>query len=66
MFFPSQLQRWTSVHLRGVGWYLKCDPQHVLGLEKDKFNSLEVVGGEVLKGETLAGLDEKAYERVIA
>jgi hypothetical protein len=38
----------------------------VLGLEKDKFNSLEVVGGEVLKGETLAGLDEKAYERVIA
>jgi hypothetical protein len=35
-------------------------------LKKAKFNSLEAVGGDVLEGEALVGLDDKMRERLIA
>jgi hypothetical protein len=37
-----------------------------MDLEKDKFNSLEAASGEVLEDEALAGLDDKASEKLIA
>jgi hypothetical protein len=66
MFSPSQLRTWTSAHLRGVAWYLECGPQHAPALEKEQFNSLEAVGGIVAEDEALAGLDDKAREKLIA
>jgi hypothetical protein len=56
---------WISAHLRGVGWYLECGPQHVPDLEKDKFNFLEAASGAMLEGEALVGLDDKAREKLI-
>jgi hypothetical protein len=38
----------------------------VPGLEKDKFNSMEAAGGDALEAEALAGLDEKARDKLIA
>jgi hypothetical protein len=38
----------------------------VLDLEVDKFKSLEAAGGEVLEVEALAGLDDKAHDKLIA
>jgi hypothetical protein len=35
-------------------------------LEVDKFKSLEAVGGVVLEDETLAGLDDKTRDKLIA
>jgi hypothetical protein len=35
-------------------------------LEVDKFKSLEVAGGEVLETKALAGLDDKARDKLIA
>jgi hypothetical protein len=66
MFSPSQLRSWTSAHLHGVAWYLECGPQHVPALEKEQFNSLEVVGGVVAEDEALASLDDKTHEKLIA
>jgi hypothetical protein len=66
MFSPRQLQTWTSAHLWGVAWYLECDPQHVLDLEVEKFKSLEANGREVLEAEALAGLNDKARDKLIA
>jgi hypothetical protein len=66
MFSHGQLKTWTSAHLRGVAWYLKCGPQHVPELEVDRFKSLEAVGGVVAEDEALAGLDDKTREKLIA
>jgi hypothetical protein len=66
MFSPPQLRTWTSAHLRGVGWYLECGPQHVPALEKELFNSLEAVGGVSAEDEALAGLDDKTRDKLIA
>jgi hypothetical protein len=65
IFTSQQLQMWTSTHLRGVGWYLECGLQHVPDMDKDKFNSLEATGGNVLKAEALASLDDKACDKLI-
>jgi hypothetical protein len=35
-------------------------------LEKEQFNSLDVVGGVVLEDEALAGLDDKTRDKLIA
>jgi hypothetical protein len=35
-------------------------------LEKEKFKSMEAAGGDVLEAEALAGLDDKAYNKLIA
>jgi hypothetical protein len=66
MFSPGQLRTWTSAHLCGIAWYLECGPQHVPALEVDKFKSLEAAGGEVLEDESLAGLDDKVRDKLIA
>jgi hypothetical protein len=66
MFSPRQLQTWTSVHLRGVAWYRECNPQYVSNLEVDKFKSLEAASGEVSEAIALAGLVDKACDKLIA
>jgi hypothetical protein len=66
MFSHTQLRTWTSAHLRGVAWYLKCGPQHVPDLEEDMFKSLDAVGRVVAEEEALAGLDDKTREKLIA
>jgi hypothetical protein len=66
MFSLGQLKTWTSVHLRGVSWYLECRPQHVPELEVDKFKSLEARGGVVAEDKALASLDDKTCEKLIA
>jgi hypothetical protein len=35
-------------------------------LKKEQFNSLEAVGGVVLEDESLAGLDDKTHDKLIA
>jgi hypothetical protein len=35
-------------------------------LEKDKFNTMEAASGNMLEGEALIGLDDKAHESLIA
>jgi hypothetical protein len=50
----------------GIAWYLECGPLHVPHLVKNRFNSLEATGRDVLEGEASAGLDDKAHERLIA
>jgi hypothetical protein len=57
---------WTFAHRCGVAWYLECGPQHVPDLEVDKFKFLEAAGGKVLEAEALAGLDDKARDKLIA
>jgi hypothetical protein len=66
MFSPGQLKMWTSAHLRGIVWYLECEPVHVPELEVDKFKSLEAIGGIVLEDEALARLDDKTRDKLIA
>ena len=66
MFSPRQLQTWNSAHLRGVAWYIEFGPQHVPTLEVDKFKSLEAAGGKVLEDESLASLDDKVRDKLIA